>query len=81
MLTNWIVPYTLHQCLKYIDDKATVRTVFAETQPFKGVKNYFTDFLLYRETGKVVKELLPETSTTTMMRTLNQERTERLPLS
>ena len=37
-----------------------VRTVFANMQPFKGVKNYFTDSLLYKENGKVVKKLLPD---------------------
>ena len=37
-----------------------VRTVFAEMQPFKRVKNYFTDSLLFRENGKVVKEPLPD---------------------
>ena len=37
-----------------------VRTVFAKMQPFKGVKNYFTDSLLYKENGKVVKKLLPD---------------------
>ena len=29
-------------------------------QPFKGVKNYFTDSLLYQENSKIVKKLLPE---------------------
>ena len=33
---NWIVPSTLHQYFKYVDDKAMVRMVFAEMQPFKG---------------------------------------------
>jgi len=32
--------------------------VFVETQPFKGVKNYFTDSLFYREVNKVTKEPL-----------------------
>jgi len=27
---NWIVPSTLHQCFKYVEDNATIRTVFAE---------------------------------------------------
>ena len=27
---NWIVPSILHQCFKYVNDKAMVRTVFAE---------------------------------------------------
>jgi len=35
-----------------------VRMVFVEMQPFKGVENYFTDSLLYRENGKVVKKSL-----------------------
>jgi len=52
---NWIVPSTLHQCFKYVDDKVMAWTVFAETQPFKGVENTFTDFLLYKENSKVVK--------------------------
>jgi len=47
MHVNWIVPSTLHQCFKYVDDKAMVRTVFVEMQPFKRVDNYFTDSLLY----------------------------------
>jgi len=34
--------------------------VFAEMQPLKGVKNYFTDSLLYKENGKVMKKLLPD---------------------
>jgi len=37
-----------------------VRMVFAEMQPFKGVENYFTDSLLYKENGRVVKKLLPD---------------------
>ena len=35
-----------------------VRTVFTKIQSFKGVKNYFTDSLLYRENGKEVKKSL-----------------------
>jgi len=35
---NWIVPSTLHQCFKYVEDDATGRIVFAEKQPFKGWK-------------------------------------------
>jgi len=37
-----------------------VRTVFAEMQPFNGVENYFTDSLLYKENGKVVRKSLPD---------------------
>ena len=57
---NWIIPSTLHQCFKYVEDDATVQTVFAEKQPFKGVENYFTDALLYQETGETSKEPLPD---------------------
>ncbi|ONK57059.1 uncharacterized protein A4U43_C10F16190 [Asparagus officinalis] len=46
---NRIVPSTLHQCLKYVDDYERVRTVVADKQPFKGVENYFTDSLLYQD--------------------------------
>jgi len=56
---NWIVPSTLHQCFKYVEDDATVWTIFAEKQPFKGVKNYFIDALLYQEVGETSKESLP----------------------
>ena len=55
---NWIIPSTLHQCFKYVDDKAMVKMVFFEMQPFKEVENYFTDSLLYREVNKVAKEPL-----------------------
>jgi len=54
---NLIVPSTLHQYLKYVDDKGVVKTVFAEKQPFNGVENYFTDPLLYTET---TEEPLPD---------------------
>ena len=56
---NWIVPSTLHQYFKYIDDKVMVRMVFSEMQPFKRLEYYFTDFLLYQENNIVVKEPLP----------------------
>ena len=32
--------------------------VFTEKQPFKGVKNHFTDALLYHEVNEVAKEPL-----------------------
>jgi len=41
-------------------DKTMVKTVFAEMQPFTRVENYFTDSLLYKENGKVVKKSLPD---------------------
>ena len=57
--TNWIIPSTLHQYFKYVEDDATVRTVFAEKQSFNGVKNYFTDALLYQKISKASKQPLP----------------------
>ena len=36
-----------------------VKTIFTEMQLFKGVQNYFTDSLLYKENGKVVEKPLP----------------------
>ena len=36
-----------------------VRMVFVEMQSFKGVENYFSDSLLYKENSKVVEKPLP----------------------
>jgi len=36
-----------------------IGTVFTEMQPFKGVENYFTDSLLYKQNSKVIKKSLP----------------------
>src|SRR3954462_4558776 len=51
---NHIMPSTLHQVMKYVDAQGQVRTLVAEQRPFKGVKNYFTDALLYQEAHEVV---------------------------
>src|SRR3954464_9097658 len=53
---NHIVPSTLHQVMKYLDDQGQVRTLVAEQRPFKGVKNYFIDSLLYQEAHEVVMQ-------------------------
>src|SRR3954464_1726536 len=53
---NHIVPSTLHQVMKYLDDQGQVRTLVVEQCPFKGVENYFTDALLYQETHEVVAQ-------------------------
>ena len=37
-----------------------VPMVFAKMQPFKGVKNYFTDSLLYQENNETMKKSLPD---------------------
>src|SRR4051812_29766927 len=58
---NHIMPSTLHQVMKYVDDQSQVRTLVAEQRPFKGVENYFTDALLYQKAHEVVvqdKEVL-----------------------
>src|SRR3954470_3111854 len=51
---NHIVPFTLHQVMKYVDEQGQVRTLVAKQRPFKGVENYFTDALLYQEAHEVV---------------------------
>src|SRR5436189_4431392 len=48
------LPSTLHQVMKYVDAQGQVRTLVTEQRPFKGVKNYFTDVLLYQEAHEVV---------------------------
>src|SRR5436190_8662200 len=40
--------------MKYVDTRGQVRTLVAEQRPFKGVKNYFIDALLYQEAHEVV---------------------------
>jgi len=57
---NWIIPSTLYRCFKFVEDNATVRTVFAEKQPIKGVENNITDAPLYQVANEVDKELLLE---------------------
>jgi len=44
-----IVPFTLHQVMKHIDEDGKLRTLIAKRHPFKGVENYFTDSLLYQD--------------------------------
>lgn len=42
-----IFPSTLHQAMKYVDERGEVRTFIAYRNSFKGVENYFTDSVLY----------------------------------
>ena len=44
-----IVPFTLHQVMKYVDEGSKVLMLIAERHPFKRVENYFTDSLLYQD--------------------------------
>src|SRR3954464_1143246 len=53
---NHIMPSTLYQVMKYVDDQGQVRTLVAEQRPFRGVENYFTDALLYQEAHEVVAQ-------------------------
>ena len=46
---NAIVTSTLHQVMKYVDEEGKVRMLIAKRHPFKGVKNYLTDSLLYQD--------------------------------
>ena len=57
---NSIVSSTLHQVTKYIDEDGKVRTLIAKRHPFKGVKNYFTDSLLYQNSLETDKNTQPE---------------------
>jgi len=57
---NAIVPSTLHQVIKYVGGDEKVRTLIAERHPFKGVKNYFTDSLLYQDSLEADENPHPE---------------------
>ncbi|ONK72755.1 uncharacterized protein A4U43_C04F22830 [Asparagus officinalis] len=46
---NRIVPSTLHQVMKYVNDEDEVRTLIAEKYPFRGVENFHTDSVFYSE--------------------------------
>jgi len=46
--------------MKYVDEEGKVRTLIAERHPFKGVENYFTDFLLYQDSLEVDENSHPE---------------------
>lgn len=49
---NYVVPSTLHQAMKYINQEGEVQMLVADKQLFKGVKNYYTDVLLYIDACK-----------------------------
>jgi len=46
--------------MKYVGEDGKVRTLIAERHPFKGVENYFTDFLLYQDSIEVDENPHPE---------------------
>src|SRR3954470_6911479 len=47
---NGLIPSSLHQVVKYIDQEGRLRTLIADSNPFRGVENYFTDAVHYQET-------------------------------
>ncbi|XXG73111.1 hypothetical protein AAC387_Pa07g2080 [Persea americana] len=67
-----IVPSSLHQCLKYIDDGGKVYRVFTDEKPFKGNKVYFTDSAMYEEKKPGVKMSMVEVGTTESAKVLSQ---------
>ena len=46
--------------MKYVDEKEKVRILITERHPFKGVKNYFTDCLLYQDSLETDENMHPE---------------------
>lgn len=44
---NYVVPSTLHQCIKYIDKNSEVCRVFVVKKPFKGIEAYCVDARFY----------------------------------
>jgi len=46
--------------MKYIDENEKVRMLIAERHPFKEVKNYFTDSLLYQDSIGANENSQPE---------------------
>jgi len=57
---NWIVPSTLHQYFRYMEDDVVVQMIFTKIQSFKRVENYFTDFLLNQEDNEPMKKSLSD---------------------
>jgi len=57
---NSIIPSTLHQVMKYADERGRVRTLIVKKYPFKGLENYFTNSLLYQDSLETDKNLQPE---------------------
>src|SRR5436190_8877523 len=46
---NDLIPSSLHQVVKYIDQEGRLCTLVADSNPFKGLENYFTDAVHYQE--------------------------------
>ena len=58
-----IVPSTLLQCFKYIEDDGKVHCVFTDEKSFKGKEVYFKDAAMYEERKPSMKKPMVETNT------------------
>lgn len=45
---NHVVPSTLHQCFKYVDEYLKVHAHFADKNPFQAVESHHADADLYK---------------------------------
>ena len=50
--------------VKYIDQEGRLCTLIADSNPFKGVENYFTDAVHYQETMEAGKKTASENGAT-----------------
>ena len=57
---NSILPSTLHQVMKYADERERVRTLITVKHPFKVIENYFTNSLLYQDPLELADDPTPE---------------------
>lgn len=65
---NFVVPSTLHQCVKYVDEKQEVHRVFADKKAFnlsKGLEAYCADANLYKDAANEDDEEEPCVESTT----------------
>ena len=73
-----IVPSTLEQCFKYIDDDGKVNHVFADEKPFKGKEVYFTDTAMFEGMKPSTKKPTVEPSITKSSKTIGQQQKKKL---
>src|SRR3954462_13603685 len=57
---NGLIPSSLHQVVKYIGQEGRLCTLIADSNPFKGVENYFTDAVHYQEMMETEREAAPK---------------------
>ena len=68
---NDIIPFTLHQVIKYVGEDGKVRMLIAKRYPLKGVENCIIDFLLCRDSLEVDENPHPEDPTLEMKQIRN----------